>query len=64
MDAKTIYSLLKPHLDSMKPTEKKSLSNLIIGIKERKFSRTKRRISLSKAKEKLKKFRRREMMDA
>ncbi|HET8752748.1 MAG TPA: hypothetical protein VFM59_00175 [Salinimicrobium sp.] len=37
----------------MEPGEKKTLSNLISGIRERNFSRCNRRISLKKAKEKL-----------
>lgn len=58
MDARTIYSLLKPHLDLMEPSEKKSLSNLISGNKEGKKRKT---ISLSRAKEKIRKFTRTEI---
>lgn len=63
MDAKTIFSLLKPHLESMEPREKKSLSNLIVGIRGKKSGAGGRRkiISLAKAKEKLRLFRSMEM---
>ena len=57
MDATTLFNLIKPHLETMKPTEKRSFSQLIRG------SRKKRQVlSLSKAKEKLRLFRSREMM--
>lgn len=57
MKAKTLYNLLKPHLDLMEPTEKKSLSNLINGVRERNFDSCDRKISVRKAKEKLTFFR-------
>lgn len=62
MDAKTVYTLLKPHLDKMEPKEKRSLSNLIIGLKKKKPFKSKRRIlSLSKAKERINQFRKKEI---
>ena len=62
MDAKTIYALLKPHLETMEPKEKKSLSNLIGGLRKRRsFKGKRRKLSLTKAKEKIRSFRKREM---
>lgn len=62
MDAKTIYGLVKPHLDTLDHVEKETLSNLILGLPPQKVSRHHRKvISLSKAKKKLKRFCRREM---
>ncbi len=62
MDAQTIYRLLKPHLDLMEPTEKRSLSNLISGMPKGGFSSGHRKItSVSKAKEKLKSYCKRQM---
>ncbi|WP_424493808.1 hypothetical protein [Salinimicrobium sp. GXAS 041] len=62
MDAKTIYALLKPHLETMEPKEKKSLSNLIVGLRKKRSIKEKRRkLSLTKAKEKIRSFRKREM---
>lgn len=62
MDAKTIYALLKPHLESMEPKEKKSLSNLISGLRKKEsFKRKRQKLSLTKAKEKIRNFRKREM---
>lgn len=62
MDAQTIYSLLKPHLDLMEENEKKSLSRLISGMANKKISARKHKmLSLTKAKEKIKNFRNREI---
>lgn len=63
MDAQTIYSFLKPHLERMEPQEKESLSNLIAGIKEKKrnFQGKRKVISLAQAKKKIIDFRKREM---
>lgn len=58
MDAKTLFSLLKPHLESMEAKEKKSLFKLITGMKGKSLSARRRKVlSLEKAKEKLKLFR-------
>ncbi|GHA29274.1 hypothetical protein GCM10007103_08110 [Salinimicrobium marinum] len=62
MDAKTVYTILKPHLDKMEPQEKRSLSNLIVGLKKKKPFKSKRRVlSLSKAKERIRQFRKKEI---
>lgn len=62
MDAKTLFRLLRPHLDSMEPQEKKSLSKLIVGIRGKSLSGGRRKIlSVAKAKEKLQLFRTMEM---
>lgn len=62
MDARTIFGLMKPHLDNLDHVEKESLSKLILGLPPQKVTRHHRKvISLAKAKEKLKKFCRGEM---
>ena len=62
MDAKTIYGLMKPHLDKLDHIEKESLSNLITSKPTKVISWNHRKVfSLSKAKDKLKKFCRKEM---
>ena len=62
MDARTIYGLMKPYLDKLDHVEKESLSNLITSKPTRVIPNNHRKVfSLSKAKEKLKKFCRREM---
>ena len=62
MDVITIYKLMKPHLDMLNPSEKAALSKLIISRKPEKITCTHRRkLSITKAKEKLKTFCRREM---
>lgn len=63
MDAQTIYSLLKPHLEQMESKEKKSLTRLISGSKfQKKLGGRRKVISLAKAKEKLRFFRSQEML--
>ena len=57
MDANTLFNLIKPHLERMEPTEKRSFSLLIRGCSKRKQI-----LSLSRAKEKLRLFRSREML--
>lgn len=60
MDAHTLFDLIRPHLDKMEPTEKKSFTQLIRGNG---ICRKRRQIlSLSRAKEKLRIFRSREML--
>lgn len=62
MDARTIYGLMKPHLDKLDHVEKETLSKLIIGLPPQKVTHHHRKvISLAKAKEKLKRFCRHEM---
>lgn len=62
MDARKIYTLMKPHLDNLDVSEKKVLSRLIIGQSSKRVScRHRNIISLAKAKEKLKSVCRREM---
>lgn len=62
MDVDTLYKMMKPHLDLLNPSEKTSLSNLIISQKPRKgTSSHRRKFSVSKAKQKLRKFCSREM---
>lgn len=62
MDAKKMYSLMKPHIELLDTSEKKVLSHLISGKSPKKISCHHRSItSLAKAKEKLKKFCIREM---
>ncbi len=62
MDAKKIYSLIKPHLELLDTSEKKVLSQLISGNSPKKVTCHHRSItSLAKAKEKLKKVCIREM---
>ncbi|MHA6280284.1 hypothetical protein ACXYMT_08890 [Salinimicrobium sp. CAU 1759] len=62
MDVKTIYKLMKPHLDLLNSSEKATLSRLINSRKPEKVTCAHRRIlSVTKAKEKLKTFCRREM---
>ena len=65
MDAKTIYTILKPHLEMMEPQEKELLSNLIAGFKEKKrnFQGRRKVISLAQAKKKIIDFRKREMKE-
>lgn len=63
MDAKTLFTVIEPHLQSMDPHEKQSLTKLIEGINTRTFSSGRPRIlSLKAAKTKLKTFRRSEMI--
>jgi hypothetical protein len=61
MDAKTVYTILKPHLQKMEPKEKRSLSNLIIGLKKKPFKSKRQILSLSKAKDRIRKFREKEI---
>lgn len=62
MDAITIYKLMKPHLDLLNDSEKAALSKLIKTRKpERVTCAHRKKLSLSKAKEHLKIFCRREM---
>lgn len=62
MDARTIYGLMKPYLDKLDHVEKESLSNLIARKPTKVISCTHRKVvSITKAKEKLKNFCRREM---
>lgn len=59
MDAKTLFSLVKPHLETMDAEERKSLAIL---IRKRHSSAGRRKnLSLPKAKEKLRRFHLREM---
>jgi len=57
MDATTLFKLIKPHLEKMEPTEKRSFSQLISGNRKRR-----KILTLSRAKEKLRLFRSREML--
>lgn len=62
MDAQTIYRLLKPHLELMEPTEKRSLTQLISDTPESGFSSRHRKITnVTQAKEKLKSYCKRQM---
>ncbi|NJW51346.1 hypothetical protein [Salinimicrobium oceani] len=62
MDAHTLYRIMKPHLDGLAPSEKDSLTKLINTRTPGKVTCHHRKIhSLSKAKEYLKNFCRREM---
>lgn len=62
MDVRTIYNLMKPHLESLDVSERKALSRMISGVRPQKISSTHRTItSVAKAKEKLKMVCRREM---
>ncbi|MEG9326513.1 hypothetical protein SAMN04488034_102213 [Salinimicrobium catena] len=62
MDARTIYNLMKPHLNRLNVSEKRTLSQLITKLPPNKVSCHHRKvISLSKAKEKLKLMCSREM---
>ncbi|WP_423819317.1 hypothetical protein V5739_01065 [Salinimicrobium sp. TIG7-5_MAKvit] len=62
MDAITIYKLMKPHLDLLNSSEKATLSKLINTQKPDKVTCAHRRkMSVIKAKEKLRIFCRREM---
>jgi hypothetical protein len=62
MDVITIYKLMKPHLDLLNPSEKAALSKLINAQKPEKVTcQHRKKLSLSKAKEHLKKFCRSEM---
>ena len=62
MDAITIYKLIKPHLDLLDLSEKKALSKLIKTEKPLKMTCAHRKIRpISKAKEHLKNFCRREI---
>ncbi len=62
MDAKTMYRLMKPHLDLMNLSEKQALSKLINALPPSKNTcQHKKILSLSKAKENLKKVCLREM---
>jgi hypothetical protein len=62
MDAITIYKLMKPHLDLLNPSEKATLSRLIKNKKpERVTCAHRRELSISKAKEFLKTFCKKEM---
>jgi hypothetical protein len=62
MDAVKIYKMMKPHLENLDVSEKKKLSRLINGKRPKRVSCQHRTIlSLSKAKEKLKKVCQREM---
>lgn len=62
MDAKTLYALLKPHLDLMEPVERECLSQLIKGSSAKVFQRRRKILTLSGLKEKLKNFRNREIV--
>lgn len=65
MDAKKLYRLMKPHLDLMDASERKSLLKLISTEKPQKLTCAHRKIRpLSKAKEHLKNFCNREMEKA
>lgn len=61
MDAKTIYGLMKPYLEKLDHVEKESLSNLITSKPTKVTCHHRKVFSITKAKEKLKKFCRREM---
>lgn len=62
MDVRTIYNLMKPHLENLDVSEKKALSRMISGVRPQKISCNHRTItSVAKAKEKLKMVCRREM---
>ena len=61
MDAKTIFNLLKPQLESMEPKEKESLSNLIVG-KNRSSKSHREILTVEEAKEKIKLYRSVEML--
>lgn len=62
MDVRTMFRMLKPHLDQMNPNEKKELSNLITRLPSGKVSCHHRKVySVDKAIENLKLFCRTEM---
>lgn len=62
MDAKKIYGMIKPQLDLLDPSEKATLSKLITAPRPEKVTCHHRKVRpLSKAKEYLKTFSRREM---
>ncbi len=57
MDARTMFRMLKPHLDHMNPNEKKELSKLITTLPAGKICCHHRKVyPLKKAKENLKVF--------
>ena len=63
MDAKTLFSLVKPHLQAMEPREKLSFTELVGGSSSGSTWPGRRKIlSLDAAKSKLERFRRREMI--
>lgn len=63
MDAKTLYCLLEPHLSSLQPREKLTLSKMISGERSTEtVSRRRKVLSLKAAKKKLTLFRHREMI--
>lgn len=59
MDAKTLFNLIKPHLENMETTEKRSFTELLRGTRS---GRRRKILSLNRAKEKLRLFRSREML--
>ena len=62
MDPRTVYRMLKPHLDEMNLSEKKELSELITSLPPEKITCHHRKVlSLKKEKENLKVFCRVEM---
>lgn len=54
MDAKTLFNLIKPHLETMEITEKRSFTQLLSGSRP---GRRRKVLSLDRAKEKLRLFR-------
>lgn len=61
MDAKTLFHILKPHLEKMENREKKFLSQLINGSSKGIFSSRRKILTSAGVKEKLKVFRIQEM---
>ena len=63
MDVKTLFTVIEPHLNKMDSREKQSLANLIADSHKSSLSSGRPKIlSLKAAKNKLKKFRRGEMI--
>lgn len=63
MDVKTLFTVIEPHLETMDPQQKQSLSKLIVGFHNKSFCSGRPKIlSLKAAKNKLKLFRRGEML--